>query len=263
INIDPPLAWIETNNPEGLFCDTPAVVQFTDVSRYVNPRDTVYRLCYFNDPYARTVNFQQCTTDTKNNVNVGLNCNYSMDSLPTHTYTKFGNYNAQLWVFSHRTRCQDSINYQVRVRPRFDANFIFSTNTGCAPLNVSFEDTTQRSREWFWDFGDSRIDGDTDVVKLTQYNYVLPGKYYPTLFATDADGCVASVSHEMDVRGPRAVFKTGGRLCPPDTVSFFDISQKTDSLVSWHWDFGDAAMAPNDTSNERHPRYRFSTAGTY
>src|SRR5690606_22889644 len=56
---------------------------------------------------------------------------------------------------------------------------------------------------------------------------------------------------------------TGGRLCPPDTVSFFDISQKTDSLVSWHWDFGDAAMAPNDTSNERHPRYRFSTAGTY
>ncbi len=263
INIDPPLAWIETNNPEGLFCDTPAVVNFSDVSRYENPRDTVLRVWYFNDPNAYKVNFQQCTTDTKNNVNVGRNCNYSVDSLPTHTYSQFGNYNAQLWLFSHRTRCFDSITYLVRVRPKFKADFTVSAQSGCAPLHVDFEDTTSRSVEWFWDFGDLRIDGDTDIVRVTEYEYPLPGKYYPRLFATDADGCLAIVDKEIDVRGPRASFKTGGRLCPPDTVSFFDISQKTDSLVSWHWDFGDAANTQPDTTSQRHPRFRFSGPGNY
>lgn len=263
INIDPPLAWIETDNPEGLYCDTPAVVSFADVSRYVNPRDTVYRVWYFNDPYAHTVNFQQCTTDTKNNVNVGLNCNYSVDSLPTHTYSKFGDYNAQLWLFSHYTRCSDSINFKVRVRPQFKPGFVASKTTGCAPLDVDFEDTTKRSVEWFWDFGDPRIDGDTDIVQKTNYKYVLPGKFYPTLTATDADGCVTTVTQEMDVRGPRASFKTVGKLCPPDTVQFVDISQKTDTIIKWHWDFGDKANAPNDTTDIRHPKYSFSKLGTY
>lgn len=263
INIDPPLAWIETDNPEGLYCDTPAVVSFKDVSRYVNPRDTVLRVWYFNDPYAHKINFQQCTTDTKNNQNVGLNCNYSLDSLPTHTYSKFGNYNSQLWLFSHRTRCLDSISYLIRVRPKFNANFIASPLSGCAPLTVDMEDTTSRSVEWFWDFGDPRIDSDTDIVRLTQFEYVLPGKYYPRLFATDADGCIAVVDREIDVRGPIAGFKTEGKLCPPDTVSFYDISQKTDSLVSWHWDFGDPANSTSDTSNLRHPKFSFSGPGSY
>lgn len=42
----------------------------------------VLRLWEFGDNYA-----PKCTTDTKKNKNVGLNCNFSMDSLPVHWYT--------------------------------------------------------------------------------------------------------------------------------------------------------------------------------
>jgi len=44
--------------------------------------DNVLRLWDFGDSYA-----PKCTTDTKKNKNVGLNCNWSMDSLPVHWYT--------------------------------------------------------------------------------------------------------------------------------------------------------------------------------
>jgi len=42
----------------------------------------VLRLWDFGDSYA-----PKCTTDTKKNKNVGLNCRYSLDSLPVHWYT--------------------------------------------------------------------------------------------------------------------------------------------------------------------------------
>lgn len=45
-------------------------------------KDNVLRLWDFGDSYA-----PKCTTDTKKNKNVGLNCNWSMDSLPVHWYT--------------------------------------------------------------------------------------------------------------------------------------------------------------------------------
>ncbi|MCC6721338.1 MAG: PKD domain-containing protein [Bacteroidia bacterium] len=45
-------------------------------------KDHVIRLWTFGDNYA-----PKCTTDTKKNKNVGLNCNFSMDSLPVHWYT--------------------------------------------------------------------------------------------------------------------------------------------------------------------------------
>ncbi len=45
-------------------------------------KEHVLRLWTFGDNFA-----PKCTTDTKRNKNVGLNCNFSMDSLPVHWYT--------------------------------------------------------------------------------------------------------------------------------------------------------------------------------
>jgi gliding motility-associated-like protein len=263
ININPPLAWMETDNIEGLYCDTPAIVRFKDVSRYKNQRDSVVRLWSFNDPYAFKINNQQCTTDTKKGLNAGKNCNFSADSLPTHTYKTVGDYDAKLWLFSLRTGCKDSIINTIRVRTKFVANYKLSDTTGCAPLTVNFTDTTKRSVSWFWNFGDPITDGDTDIIKQPLYTYNIPGNYTANLTATDKDGCVASPSKIIYVKGPRANFKTNGKVCPPDSVSFVDISTKIDSLSTWVWKFGDKANAPNDTSRLRHPKYKFSQLGTY
>jgi hypothetical protein len=44
---------------------------------------TIEYLWDFGDKYA-----QQCTTDTKNGINIGKNCNFSYDPLPKHKYTQ-------------------------------------------------------------------------------------------------------------------------------------------------------------------------------
>lgn len=48
----------------------------------VRRKDNVYRLWTLGDNYAPI-----CTTDTKANKNVNMNCNYTLDSLPVHWYT--------------------------------------------------------------------------------------------------------------------------------------------------------------------------------
>ncbi|MFT5479572.1 MAG: gliding motility-associated-like protein, partial [Bacteroidia bacterium] len=48
----------------------------------IRNKDYVIRIWSFGDNFA-----PQCTTNTKANQNVGLNCNYSYDSLPCHWYT--------------------------------------------------------------------------------------------------------------------------------------------------------------------------------
>jgi len=45
-------------------------------------RECVTRLWDFDDDYC-----EKCTTDTKKNINVGVNCKFSKDSLPQHWYT--------------------------------------------------------------------------------------------------------------------------------------------------------------------------------
>lgn len=45
-------------------------------------RECVTRLWNFDDEYC-----EKCTTDTKKNINVDINCRYSKDSLPQHWYT--------------------------------------------------------------------------------------------------------------------------------------------------------------------------------
>ncbi|MBI1307464.1 MAG: PKD domain-containing protein [Bacteroidetes bacterium] len=63
-------------------CDADKTIHFTNSSFY-NTTQSIERLWDFGDVYA-----EQCTTDTRNNINVGSNCNFSKDSLPAHTYQK-------------------------------------------------------------------------------------------------------------------------------------------------------------------------------
>lgn len=81
-------------------------------------RDHVLRLWDFGDAFA-----PQCTTDTKKNKNVKLNCNYSLDSLPVHWYTpwneiyKFYNHgqfsaaHSEKWVLCKGGKSFYKINY--------------------------------------------------------------------------------------------------------------------------------------------------------
>jgi len=62
-------------------------------------KDHVLRLWTFGDNYA-----PKCTTDTKRNRNVGINCNFSLDSLPTHCYSKWDSVYLYTGVYTQPAR---------------------------------------------------------------------------------------------------------------------------------------------------------------
>ncbi|HYG16209.1 MAG TPA: PKD domain-containing protein, partial [Bacteroidia bacterium] len=77
----------------------------------------VQRLWHFDDPAA-----PQCTTDTKNGINVGMNCNFSRDSLAVkHWYTpgSEGCYRPRLYLEDTTWGCLDtSFTYLALQRPK-------------------------------------------------------------------------------------------------------------------------------------------------
>lgn len=68
------------HNPLGHYFD--AAQHSIPKGTNIRNNEHVQRLWDFGDQYA-----PQCTTDTKRGINVGMNCNFSRDSLPKHWYT--------------------------------------------------------------------------------------------------------------------------------------------------------------------------------
>lgn len=141
-------------------------------------KDHVLRLWSFGDNYA-----PKCTTDTKKNKNVGLNCNFSLDSLPVHWYTpwdqiyKYYN-NGQFYSTpaEKTVLCKGGrFCYKIRYYPR--QSFVIPADTlVIVPRDSSF------------DYGGVKITASTPEkmegsfrIKKVANVFKGPGMYTPTL----------------------------------------------------------------------------------
>lgn len=116
ITVFGPVSEIETdtlriiNKRQCVITDTVYYLEPTpsQICKYNNSR--LYYYWNFFDPFA-----PPCTTDTKNNINVGLNCNFSVDSINVkHRYKdgKEGCYQTSLYIVDSVLGCEhgDTIN---------------------------------------------------------------------------------------------------------------------------------------------------------
>ncbi|MCO6494181.1 MAG: PKD domain-containing protein [Bacteroidetes bacterium] len=94
-------------------------------------KDCVFRIWDFDDDYA-----PRCTTNTVAGINVGVNCKWSMDSLPVHTYTDW-----------------DTIYYDSFYLPNkpFDKTIIVSDppTPGCYRISVDTTDKEEHRRLFY------------------------------------------------------------------------------------------------------------------
>jgi gliding motility-associated-like protein len=190
------------------------------------------------------------------------------ETIVTHTYSSFGNYQIRLTASDGNDACDYTEVHTVRLQEA-DASVSFSTTEGCAPLFVTFEETTFNN---YWEVeisnGDSFIadwNGGPDWWEIT-YNhdgeseeYTVPeGEEFWPNFQFNEAGCYdftftvydryncPDVQHYDDVvcvlsNSNFAEFEYSSlNLCDPVELSFSPISQQ---LVSTVWSFGDGEIS--------------------
>jgi PKD repeat protein len=137
------------------------------------------------------------------------------------------------------------------------ASFNTSTNSGTAPLSVTFTDTsTGGPTNWSWNFGD----GGTSTSQSPTHVFNSVGTFTVTLVASNTGGPSAPASTQIQVSQvspPTASFNTSTNSgTAPLSVTFTDTS--TGGPTNWSWNFGDGG-----TSTSQNPTHVFDHAGTY
>ena len=133
------------------------------------------------------------------------------------------------------------------------ARFKTSADSGCAPFQVTFTDTSTSSgkiKTWFWQFGD----GNNGISNTVTNTYQKAGVYTVTLTVKDGLGCVDSFSKKIYVfTQPVDSFKEtfndkSAKFTPADTT-----------LASYFWTFGDGAVDSFSTK----PTHVYAAYGSY
>lgn len=257
------LALLEVNGPDAgiasrnnALCLVGDTTYFCDASDYNNTKG-VRMFWDFSDPLAPT-----CTTDTKTGLNVGVNCNYSIDKYPKHYYSYDSCYNPALFLVDTVTLCQSVANRSVLIGKEDPKNtsLIISNNQGCTG-----EDAARRFYFTVVTCGDYKImpdsAGTTGFIKnLIFWNYdslTHPEGYVTVgliLLTSDTNSSCPGFSsgppcqdtlwyhHKLQLlaKPVPAFIPAKPHLCM-DEVGFFSFKDSSDTeirKVNWYWGDG-------------------------
>ncbi len=180
---------------------------------------------------------------------------------PTFTYAVAGTYTISLLASNSISGCSDSATQSITINPNSTPSFTAFPSSGCAPLQVTFTNTSGTG-SFLWDFGN----GQTSILTTPPaISYDANGVYDVSLTMTDTNGCISTsvVNGMITVAPPIASFSsdlTNG--CAPLSVQFSDLSISSnpvdDPITTWLWDFGDGA-----TFNGQNPPAHVYGIGTF
>ncbi len=194
----------------------------------------------------------------------------STDANPSHTYAIPGAYPAKLTVTNaagSNTSAPQTITVNAApVAPV--ASFTMDTNTGTAPLTVTFTSTsTGDFNTLMWSFADSanNVLG-TANTPSTSFTFPTAGTYTATLKVDGLAGSNTSAPQTITVNAapvaPVASFTMDTNTgTAPLTVNF--TSTSTGDFDTLAWTFADASNNPIGTANSPTTSFTFPAVGTY
>lgn len=178
----------------------------------------------------------------------------STSAIPSHTYTNLSgepeDYTVRLIGVSP-FGCRDTAFATVTVYPMPVAQFDTDVISGCAPLEVNFNNLSIRADYYSWNYGD----GETSTIADTLHSHVFDNTSNVTitrqitLLATTEEGCASQYNATIQIFPEvMADFAEPGEFCSPVTVSFSNTSL---NASSYQWNFGNGlqSVVPNPTSN--------------
>ena len=183
------------------------------------------------------------------------NGNTSTSQNPTVSYSNSGTYNIKL--VNNFGGCIDSLIKTITVLASPIANFNANPNQSCAlPFVVAFNNTSSNTGNFIWNFGD----GTSSMQANPTHIYTSAGNFDVKLICTSIAGCTSSITKTQYIKiqlPVAAVNHLPKKGCAPLTCNFTSSVISNDSVVSYHWDFGDG-----NSSNVKTPSHTFA-AGVY
>jgi gliding motility-associated-like protein len=172
-----------------------------------------------------------------------------------------GNKNITLTVTDNG--CQSGITSNaLTVNPVPTAAYTATNVMGCAPLTVSFHDSSKfvnSTTQYEWDFGD----GGTANLQNPSHTYIQPGTYDVTLTVINGNTCSDDFTIPMLIHAypaPNAYFATTPHYVSifDPVVYFYDQTSGSPPPISWHWTLGNG-----DVKDVQNFVYTYADTGTY
>lgn len=172
----------------------------------------------------------------------------------SHTYATWGEFTITLEVSN--PHCSSTVSQDVVIVPPLPTANFLGQGEGCAPLTVSFTNTSWQALNYEWHFGDGGMSTADDPT----YIYNQPGTYTVTLIAYGINGNASThVKVDSVVVHPRATaffaLQPAEVVVPTQPVFTYNLSGNATDFI---WDFGDGS-----TSTEFNPVHFYTAAGGY
>lgn len=156
--------------------------------------------------------------------------------------------------------CTDTAYRDIRIFPIPKVKFEPSSNQGCQPFFVTFDNRTINGHTYFWDFGDG---GNSSEFKPdhTFKSLVSSGQNYNVrLWATSAEGCIGYKDSVIRVAvSPQAAFWVDPSSQHFPDATFNLINSTTPGDWTYFWEFDDGTTS--DLKNP--PQHSYSLIGAY
>jgi gliding motility-associated-like protein len=179
--------------------------------------------------------------------------NTSTDVSPVHTYAVPGEYNVTLTALT--AECIDSISHVITIIPAAPIADFSPPASGCAPLEITFDNQSEFATSYLWDFGN----GSQSTKESPTFTYYESGIYAVKLIVYGPGG-TDNVTRLVEVK----VTPTAYSNVAPTYVFVNDVPIKCFNLSNdtvrpvYLWDFGD-----NNTSDEFEPTHVYMEPGRY
>ncbi|MEZ4739971.1 MAG: PKD domain-containing protein [Flavobacteriales bacterium] len=161
---------------------------------------------------------------------------------PSHTYLNQGLDDVSVDVLLTATSsfgCSDTASTTITVHPQPIAQFIPSTQAGCEPLTVDFQDLSIGAATLAWDLDDGNtINAGPGNITHTYPNASNASVFHdPVLLATSIHGCTDTATTQIQVY-PQVIadFAVDSIACSPFTVT---LANNSVGAASYLWNMGD------------------------
>ncbi|MDB5202580.1 MAG: domain containing protein [Ferruginibacter sp.] len=147
-------------------------------------------------------------------------------------------------------------------------NAVVNDTSGCVPLVVTFKDTLQKGKKYYWDFGNGRLDTTTNFNNTNTYTAV--GVYRVMLIAEDSSTCNIRDTAYVTIRAGNNKANldfVSQKLAPCQSLTMQYTNTTTSNTPNFGpktfiWDYGDGS--PRDTSGYAPPRtHTYAAPGVY